>query len=74
MCSGVSYCSSFFNDPTSYLQAKQQESVDSQIDISLLAVGQQSTKQIGQAMASLVEAAAQLGKELGKGTQFDALA
>lgn len=65
---------SFANDPVGYLMAAKQQALSSQVGISVLAVSQQATKQEGNAMVELIDAAARLGKELGKGNQFDALA
>ena len=56
------------------VSAAQQSSTQSQIQISLYAKQLSTQKQVGEAMVGLLEAAAQLSKELGKGESFDAQA
>ena len=73
-CGGICGGNSFFNDPVNYALAAKQQAVDSQIDISVLVTSQNATKQTAEALVALIDSAAQLGKELGKGTMFDAIA
>lgn len=57
---------------TSSVSAAQQSALQTQIQISVLAKQQSAVKQTGQAAIELLQAAAQVGKSLDTGTQFDA--
>jgi hypothetical protein len=59
---------------TSSVSAAQSSSLQMQIEISVLAKQQSAAKQSGAAVVQMIEAAAQLGKSLDTGKQFDGLA
>lgn len=59
---------------TCSVSAAQSSAVQMQIQVSLLAKQQSAIKQSGEAVVQLIEAAAQLGKSLDTGKQFDGVA
>ncbi len=52
----------------------QQYAVRSEINMAVMAKQMDAQELQGQAAVALIEAAAQLSKDIGKGTQFDSLA
>lgn len=74
MCGSCSSSSSFFNDPIAYAMAAKQQSVNLQIGFAVQATSLNAQRGLGDAMVALIDSAAQLGKEIGKGTLFDATA
>jgi len=62
-------------DPAiSSVLAAKQAAVKSQIAFALAAKSLDAQKQQGDAAVKLIDAARQTGKEIGRGTQFDAVA
>ena len=59
---------------TCSVSAAQNSAVQMQIQVSLLAKQQSAAKQSGEAVVQLIEAAAQVGKSLDTGKQFDGVA
>ncbi len=53
------------------VSATRESAVQQKIGISLQAASLQITKDVGAAMISLIDAASQIGKEIGKGQSFD---
>ena len=70
----MSSVDSFFSDPISYALAAKEQALQSQVGFAVQATSLNTMRQLGAAMVELIDAAGQLGKELGKGTQFDAVA
>lgn len=58
----------------SAMSAIQQASVRTEISFALAAKQLDTQKQLGQAAVELIESAAQLAKEVGKGGQIDSIA
>lgn len=54
--------------------AAKESAVKTQVAFALAAKSLSAEKKQGEAMVQLIEAAGQLGKALGRGTTFDALA
>ena len=73
MCSSCS-SASFFNDPIQYALDAQQQSQSIKIGVAVQATSLKAQKQVGEAMIGMLEDAARLGRELGKGLNFDATA
>lgn len=59
---------------TCSVSAAQNSAVQMQIQVSLLAKQQSAVKQSGEAVVQLIDAAAQVGKSLDTGKQFDGVA
>lgn len=51
--------------------AMRELAVQQQVAVSVQRVGQQSAKKVGEALVELIDSAAQIGKEIGKGQSFD---
>ncbi|MCA9234800.1 MAG: hypothetical protein KDA44_04990 [Planctomycetales bacterium] len=56
------------------VMSAQAASTRTQIDVALLAKGQDVAQAQGQVVVEMLNSAAQIGKALGKGGQFDATA